>query len=63
MKKEKCDQNLHFRISKSDLEELDMRAYLSDMSRSEYIRRALDVYFNLIKHAPNVIEEFEKNGG
>jgi hypothetical protein len=49
------------RLSEEDAAELDMASYLDDMSRSEYVRRALRVYCNLRKHAPEVLKEYERS--
>lgn len=59
-KKELRDHQIHFRMTDEDMRELDMASYLEDMTRSEYVRRALHFYFNLRKYAPEVIEEFER---
>lgn len=58
--KELRDHQIHFRMTDEDMQELDMASYLEDMTRSEYVRRALHFYFNLRKYAPEIIEELEK---
>lgn len=61
MKKERKNHALHFRLSKEEMDELRMASYLDDVSVSEYVRRALRVYCNLLVHAPEVIEEYERS--
>lgn len=60
MKKERKDYQIHFRMTDEELNELDMVSYLCDTSKSELLRRALHFYLNLQKHAPDVLEEFER---
>ena len=40
--------------------ELDIVSYLSDTSKSEFVRRAVSTYCNLLRYAPEVIEEIER---
>lgn len=60
MKKDKRPHAIIFRLTKEDTDELEMDSYLADMSKSEYIRRAIHVYCNLRKYAPDVLEAYER---
>jgi uncharacterized protein (DUF1778 family) len=47
--KEKKDQQLHIRITKSQRDFLDMLSYENDKSRTDMVWRALEFYHNYHK--------------
>ena len=47
--KEKKDQQLHIRITKSQKDFLDMLSYENDKSRTEMVWKALEFYHNFSK--------------
>jgi hypothetical protein len=47
--KEKKDQEIHFRISKTELEEIELASYALDESKSDIFRKALRMYLSGIK--------------
>lgn len=49
--KEPRDQDLHLRLTKSELEELEMASYAIEKSKSDIMRRALKMFIsNLNNH-------------
>ena len=64
-KKEPLSGGFHFRVTPEELHTIEMRSYLTGMTKSEYIRRALDWYKNMSLYAPDVLANMEretKNG-
>ncbi len=59
-KKEPKNCGIHIRMTKEDLNELEMASYLANRNKSDYVRRALNYYYAVKKNAPEIIEEFEK---
>ena len=59
-KKERRDQDMHLRMTKTEMAEIEMASYLADKSKSECIRRAISSYCKLLKYAPEVIKEYER---
>lgn len=45
----KKDQEIHFRLTKEELEALEMASYLTDNSKSDILRRGLQLYLSGIK--------------
>jgi hypothetical protein len=46
---EKRDQEVHFRITKTELNDLEMASYALDESKTEIFRKALKMYISGIK--------------
>lgn len=61
--KERKTSKFMLRMSEEELNELEIASYMNDMTKSEYSRRAIRFYYNLLKHAPEAIEAFEKKRG
>ena len=47
--KDKRDHEIHFRLSKEELEALELASYLTDNSKSDILRRGLQLYLSGIK--------------
>ena len=47
--KDKRDQEIHFRLTKEELEALELASYLTDNSKSDILRRGLQLYLSGIK--------------
>ena len=59
-KKEPKDCGIHIRMTSEEMQELEMASYLSNRTKSDFMRRALKYYYAVRKDAPEIIEEFEK---
>lgn len=46
---EKRDQEVHFRITKTEMNDLEMASYALDESKTEIFRKALKMYISGIK--------------
>ena len=47
--KEKKDQNLHIRLTKSQMDFIEMVSYEDDKTKTDMILKAVEVYHNLKK--------------
>ena len=47
--RERKDQELHLRITKTELSELEMASYEKDVSKSDIVRKAIKMYISGLK--------------
>ena len=49
--KKRKDQEIHFRVTKEELEALEMASYVTDKSKSDILRTGLQLFLSGIKGA------------
>ena len=59
--KENKEHHIHFRLTDSEMRELEMASYLDNRTKSDTIRRAINYYLNLRKYEEERIMRAFKN--
>ena len=48
-KKERRDQDIHLRMTKTEMAEIEIASYEKDMSKSDIVRKAIKMYISGLK--------------